>query len=406
MYRSIILSEDFECNGARLPKLRFVVDSEGVPNDEVNDFLLYLATVRHLNIESTIDEAALCITFILNLLLKKVETNNGIKWNRVTSSILKKIANIISRDGTNKTPNPKNSTVNLYTSHFIQFLWWAEYEAGLTNGLVGINDIGRNKQRYRVALDPPKKSGHKYSIPWLLPTRNDGGGGRVKGDSVDWDRALDQVINHEEDSSNFKAVAKKHRDEIMLRLIRESSLRRIEVVHLDKSQFEAVPQSGVRRMWITLKKTKYYETRDVGIFTGLWYDIQDYIQSSRKELIAGKSSKSEALLPSIKTGQYLRPRSINTVLADYGVRPHDGRGLGLTEYMIDLVEKNVPQDEAILIVSEMAGHSLKGEGKVFLRHYLRAKEVVARANMPPRSQLEAENVKLRRQLVEALTKST
>ncbi|MCR8923473.1 site-specific integrase [Dasania sp. GY-MA-18] len=399
MYKLIYTQEDYECRGVELPGLPFLIDEKGVPLDEFNQYMIYLATIKRRNIEKTIGGIAYSVKNMLNR-IQRVERNKGFKWDRLTDSILILVRESLIKTGTDKKNDIKNETINEYISDFIGFLWWVENTAGLRSGMIGINDIGKSKRKYRIALEPGTGS-RKYSIPFLL--KSTAGNRGPKGDSIAWDNALDMVINHDIDGCDFKSIALNHRDEILIRLLRESTLRREEVVYLEVDQFQVTPRPGEKRVAITLKKTKIYKERDISIYVdGLWQDIQEYINTSLKVLLP-KSKKGQPLIPSLKTGRRLEPNSINEILKKYGIRPHDGRALGLTERFIDLVEVGIGQQEALLIVSQEAGHSLNYDNKTLLKHYLRAQEIVKSTNKPPRSQLETENINLKREL--ALTQA-
>lgn len=404
MYNLIYTAEHFEYESKLLSKHPFVLDDYGIPFDIVNDYFLYLSNVKRRDGSSTIPEAARHITSVLNKLLVDIEKNKGISWDRVTTAILKTILNQIERFGTAKKEDVKNSTANSYLSDFIAFLWWAEHVAGVCSGVVGFNDIGNDK-RYRVGLSPSNQRFNRYKIPWLLKSARTNL--TPRGDSAAWERALEQTRNlNDVDAEDYTQLAKKHRDEIIVRLIKETSLRRCELVSLEVSQFDSKFCSREGRVFITLNATKGMgkETRQVGIDAGgvipLWQAIQDFIQFSRPSLTEGKK-KCDVLLPSLKTGQSLKAGSVNSILKLYGVKPHEGRKVGLTHYMIDCINMGHSQDEAILLASQHAGHSSRGQGAVFLNHYLLAKEYVSRSKVQEADGVKEENELLKLQLSQA-----
>ncbi len=402
MYELINTPEDFELNGVPLPKLPFIITEKGVPFDEFNQYMVYRATIERSNIEKTLGGIAYNVKNMLNR-IQSLERKKGFKWNRVTTSLLVNEREKFIKKGTEKKADLKPETINGYLSDFIGFLWWVEHTAIFPDisGLVGINDIGKSKKKYRIALEPGSGK-NPYKIPFLLKSTS--GNRTVGGDSIAWDNALDMVINHDIADDQHTALAINHRDEILIRLLRETSLRREEAIYLVVDQFLDPPRTGEIRKTITLKKTKIHSERDVSIqVDGLWDDIQEYINFSLP-IIQPKRRKGQPLIPSTKTGKRFEPNSINTLLKKYGVKPHDGRALGLTERFIDLVEYGIEQEEALLIVSQEAGHSINYESKTLLKHYLRAQEIVKSANKPPRSQLEAELVRTKRELAAAQAK--
>jgi hypothetical protein len=401
MYKLIFTSEDYEWNGRKAGGLPFMIDENGVPLDEFNQYVLYLATQKWRNREKTIRPIAYNVKNLLNK-IEYIERKKGFRWDRITDNILTFVMEGLSKYGDENNQQLQNETINDYISDFIGWLWWVEHTKKLRAGLIGINDLGKSKVKYRVALEPSKQRKRKYEIPFLMPATK--GPKRLRGDSADWDAAIDMVVNNNNDPNDFKALAMSHRDEILIRLLRESSLRRIEAVYLEADQFRIEPRKGEKKVYITLKRTKLYDSRDISIHVdGLWQDIQVYIKTSLKILLP-ESKKGQPLIPSASTGNFFHPDSINTLLKKYGIRPHDGRAVGLTESFIEYIEDGVPQEEAMFLVSQQAGHSLKYDNKTLLKHYLIAKEICRRASRPPRSSLEAQNIRLKRHLAETKAK--
>lgn len=400
MYVKISGSDTYVNNGKSLPSLPFVVDIHGKPFDELNDYILYLAGTADKDLDSTVRLAVVRILVVLNRLAAH---DSDFNWRQITGSRLELFMNTMKLEGHTKK-KIQRETINGYVSALVGFLWWAE-KMGFCSGVVGVNDIGVSDRLYSVALEPSSQKGLEYRIPFALSKdktkRNQN---RGEGSKAKWDRALEQVTQFDASGLSDRSIAIFHRDEIMLRLFLESSLRRIEVIHLDAGLFSSPLLPGERKKIISLPKTKFYETRDVGIHSVLYEDIQTYIGSSRKEIVFGKV-KSSALIPSFKTGGFFKPNSITNLCKVYGVTPHDGRAQGLTEQFMDLIEQGVAQTTAILTVSQEAGHKIerRNAGDIFLRYYLRAENILSRANKARDSHLDLveENVALKQSLVKA-----
>tara|TARA_B100000745_G_scaffold298835_1_gene248287 strand:+ start:269 stop:1516 length:1248 start_codon:yes stop_codon:yes gene_type:complete len=397
VYVKIKGTKNFCYNGKPLPELPFVVDQAGKPFDELNDYILYLAGPKDKDLDATVRLAVLRILVVLNRLC---EGNSEFQWRHVTDSHLELLMNNLKLEG-HKKRKLQRDTINNYISAFIAFLWWAE-KNGICDGVVGINDVGVSDRLYQVALEPSAQRGKQYKIPFLLfQDKTKRGGMRKKDARKEWDRALALVTQFDAGDLSDQSVAKLHRDEMILRLFLESSLRRIEVIHLTVGLFSEPLNPGERKKIITLPRTKIYDARDVGIHSSLYSDIQSFIATSRKELVLGKK-RSVALIPSLKTGGFFKPNSITNLCRQFGVTPHDGRAEGLTERFIELIELGVSQTTAILTVSQEAGHKIENRnaGNIFLKYYLRAERIVAQANAARDKQvsLAEENAALRKGL--------
>jgi site-specific recombinase XerD len=390
MYSVIKTTETFKQNGRKVPRLPFIIDKHGNPLDVVNQFFVALGIRRKRNIGKTVLPKAREICEVVNFLYYQ---KPSIAWDNVYETALEVMLNGLHSKGRNGK-KLQTTTYNSYMSSFCDFLWWAEKE-GHCDGVIGINDVGKNL-KYRIPVDPPKDKFQKYHIPWLLE-RASPGPSRPKGNVTAWDQALEAVNNNNADYSDMKKAAMQVRDELMLRLFRECFMRRIEVCNLTTRQFKENLVVGESRIWITLHKTKIHKSRDAPIPKELYLDIQDYIDSSRQELVKNRK-KSDALLPSTETGSFFEETSItNHIKREYGITPQDGRGIGLTERFVDLIECGMDKKEAVAIVSQEAGHSAKSKGQTFIDHYLQAKQIVHKTNITPRATMFVENLKLKKE---------
>ncbi|MFL7015456.1 hypothetical protein AB6D16_009170 [Vibrio cyclitrophicus] len=114
----------------------------------------------------------------------------------------------------------------------------------------------------------------------------------------------------------------------------------------------------------------------------LHYEIKNFAESFRLELVPSSAynkenyKESTKLFLSTKTGEHIKPGTINNILKPYGINPHDSRKVGLTEICMGLIEMDYSEQECLFILNEIAGHSIKSEGKTVKEHYLLAQEML------------------------------
>ena len=123
-------------------------------------------------------------------------------------------------------------------SEFISFLWWAE-QKHYSYWLTGINDRKKHGDNENaVALEPAKGDKHEYSNPHKLEVK---GEGRKKGYGAKkrFDTAYSTLQIKKDSSTTPKEMALHYRNLLILRAIREGSLRNTEDISLRCLSFKA-----------------------------------------------------------------------------------------------------------------------------------------------------------------------
>ena len=105
--------------------------------------------------------------------------------------------------------------------------------------------------------------------------------------------------------------------------------------------------------------------------------IRKFIKMFRKQLLPKamkgvKPSPTDPVFPSTKTGVALNRTSVNGIFKEYGINPHLGRMLSLSEMAQSLFKQGLGEGDILLLLTEHAGHSEKSDGKTIRRHYLDA----------------------------------
>lgn len=203
------------------------------------------------------------------------------------------------------------------------------------------------------------------------------------GTPDDWDSAL---------SAAFEGGSAIHeRDELMLRVVRESNLRREELAHLQVSQFAEVAEG--RYMTFPLQKDKNSKRRFVKFNIELYRDIHYYIESTRPEFIAGINDAGYLFTGMNRDGKHFSPSYINELFAKYKVKPHDGRSVALTERFVELIRSGVDKTTAMMLISQEAGHSLASKGKTHEQHYMQAQAIFNNVTYDPVGSMKARLLK-------------
>jgi hypothetical protein len=115
MYKLIFTSEDYEWNGRKAGGLPFMIDENGVPLDEFNQYVLYLATQKWRNREKTIRPIAYNVKNLLNK-IEYIERKKGFRWDRITDNILTFVMEGLSKYGDENNQQLQNETINDYIS--------------------------------------------------------------------------------------------------------------------------------------------------------------------------------------------------------------------------------------------------------------------------------------------------
>ncbi|EHH0749316.1 TPA: site-specific integrase [Vibrio vulnificus] len=406
------LSSDFELDGTKLPKFPFVMDKYGNPHVIINRFLREYHVFKKKNdSELTILPAARNIVSLFNQLnqtfisdnAKDVKSEKAVRNDNASShmnheqdldsdfnlygdsfhqtwlSVSDALLSLMLSNSEKISPN-QNSTINRKMSDFVSFLWWAEKNQ-YSHWLTGVNDrTEHGDNEFSVALEPTKSKHYQYSNPHQLKVE-DKGRRKVYGAKKRIDEAYTKLQVKKDSAATPKEMALHYRNLLILRLIREGSLRNTEDITLELSQFQgdAEYDTSGNKVWIKTSKTKGKNkvSRDVEIPTMLDKQIRKFIKVFRKQLLPKemqgvKPSPSDPVFPSIKTGKALNRTSINGIFKEYGISPHLGRKLSLSEMVQSLHKQGLGEGDVLLLVSEHAGHSYKTNGSTLRRHYLDA----------------------------------
>ncbi|MEZ8305169.1 site-specific integrase [Vibrio splendidus] len=406
------LSPDFELDGKKLPRFPFVMDKYGNPHVIINRYLReHHAFKKKNDTELTTLPAARNIVSIFNQLdqtyisnikediraEKEARSSNASSymnhvrdsdydfnlygnsfhktWLAASDALISLMLSNSEAISTNQ-----NVSINRTMSEFIGFLWWAE-QNHYSHWLTGINDRKKHgDNEFAVALEPAKGSEHQYSNPHKLEAE---GKGRKKGYGAKkrFDTAYSKLQIKKDSSTTPKEMALHYRNLLILRAIREGSLRNTEDISLALSEFQGEPEYDESRKKVVIKlsktKGKGKKTRYVQIPALLDTQIRRFIKMFRKQLLP-KSMRDAAPLPtdpvfpSSKTGRALSRTSVNGIFKEYGINPHQGRMLSLSEMALSLLKQGLGEGDILLLLSEHAGHSIKSDGQTIRRHYLDA----------------------------------
>jgi len=392
----IILGSNFKVGRRSLPKMPFVMDNNGYPHKLINRFLLdYEVLTMKRHIEQTVTEKARGIVIVYNELNRTVtkdshQLSDQVKtkdkfhdlWRLTTEARLLLIQNNMEVE-----KKVKNSTINTRFSAFCHFIWWAE-KKGYSNGLIGFNNLDVNKESYQVPVKLPReKSKHSFQITWQL--RGEGPAPLPIGMIKRHDQAYDALLNKGFDN---KSVFIAQRDLLLLRCLRECALRKEECVSLECSEFtntSPLMNEKEDHVWLYTSKTKgaNKDKRRFPCPVDLFWDVQNYIENTRDELIpeSVKQTKrtitSSKVFVSTKTGEQLNPRSVNPILKPYGIAPQSSRKTGLTEMAMALTNAGYNKASALFVLGEIAGHSIKSKGETVESYYLMASDILKKGNV-------------------------
>ncbi|MEZ9466408.1 site-specific integrase [Vibrio breoganii] len=408
MQLSVLILKEVKIGRRKLSNMPFVLDSNGYPHREINEYLLDNETLlMKRDIEQTVTPKARQIVSVYNALLKLVTQEKEFRpyapsseanddqslsraylhgfWLSVNQQMLQMIQQNMKMRG-----DVMNNTINTHISVFCHFLFWAEHDRGLCEGLIGVNDLlGRSDVSYRIPVKKPQhKSKAKFSITWSL--ESDGTAPKPKGMIKRHDNAYKELMTKGDDE---KSMILGMRDLLILRVMREAALRREETATLDASEFcQENPIFSDRGDYIYCRTSATKGVRDLRRFlcpVDLYFDIQNFAESFRLELVPETVYKQKGYKPSTKlflsttTGTNLQPGSINGILKPYNINPHSSRKVAITEIAMGLIELKYSKTECLFILSEIAGHSIKSEGKTIEQHYLLAQDMLKES--PPNS---------------------
>lgn len=398
----ILLDDDFKVGNRKLGKIPFVMDSNGYPHQLINEFLLsYEVLTMKRDIEKTVTPKARQIVRVYNDLNRLAYTNSEFKsstsfedednskeifhnlWHISSESNLLMIQENMEQKG-----DVENSTINARLSAFCHFLYWAE-EKGYCDGVIGINnlDARKGKAGYRIPVRAASsKSKARFSIPWRLPDK--GSPPMPMGMIGKHNRAYTALM---EKGETEKSVTIAMRDLLLLRIMRECGLRREEAATLDAAEFcqeDPVYTDVGDRIYCNTSATKgaNKNSRKFVCPVELYFEIQMFADSIRLDLVPKKYRNKDGgytngfkepkkLFISTETGDHIKPNTVNKILRPYGINPHSSRKTAFTEICMGLIDMRYSKKECLFILGEIAGHSIKSEGKTVERHYLIAEEM-------------------------------
>ena len=397
----ILLDDDLRAENRKLGKMPFVIDSNGYPHQLINQYLSYEVLTMKLDIEKTVTPKARQIVRVYNELNSLIYTNPEFKssasvhdddynkevfhnlWQKSSESNL-----LMIQENMLQKADVKNSSINARMSAFCHFLFWAEVK-GYCDGIIGINDLEarQGKAGYRIPIRAASsKSKARFVIPWRLT--DNGSPPLPMGMIGRHNRAYIALM---EKGETEKSVTIAMRDLLLLRIMRECGLRREEAATLDAAQFQQVTP-----VYTDVGDNIYCETsttkgankdkRKVICPVELFFEIQMFADTVRLDLVPKKFKNKtggyitgfkepKKLFLSTETGDHIKPNTVNAILKPYGINPHSSRKTAFTEMCISLIEQGYSKKECLFIVGEIAGHSIKSEGKTVERHYLNAMEM-------------------------------
>ncbi|HHC7359628.1 TPA: hypothetical protein ACN30T_003018 [Vibrio parahaemolyticus] len=400
----ILLDKDFKVGNRKLGNMPFVMDSNGYPHQLINEYLLGYETITmRRDVEQTVTPKARHIVRVYNELNKLVYTNpefesspryetedvESIKeifhnlWLLSNSSKLLKVQDNMEQRG-----DVENSTINARISAFCHFLFWAE-DNGYCKGVIGINDLEARKgeEGFRIpVLAAAPKSKARFRISWRLDDK--GSPPMPMGMIGKHDKAYTALM---EKGDSEKSMVIAMRDLLLLRTMREIGLRREEAATLDAAEFcqeDPIYTELGDKVYCKTSATKG-ANKDSRIFpcpVELYFEIQAFSESIRLELIPKKYrnpyggyvkgfEEPKKLFLSTETGDHIKPNTVNKILKPYGINPHSSRKTAFTEICMGLIGMGYSKKECLFILGEIAGHSIKSEGKTVERYYLIAEEM-------------------------------
>lgn len=389
-WQIIALGEDFKLGGVTCPKLPFVLGADGLPHYQVNRYIRYRALTERLNIASTITETVRQIVRYLNYLAsgaeQKLSRKRSYEYYESMDSLLRSFRDSLKGEC-------ETATTNQYLQSVYGFLWFCERDANdqLCKGVIGLTDTDKSVDKFPVSVDPPRQKNSRYKIP-LLEREVVGKRKRQRTRAIDvaWDQAYDAAAAGE---SELDA-----RDFLMIRIIRETGLRRIALRHLLVEEFQdelddRELRAGEKYVYIETEKNakEHFQKFTIDLFM----DIADYVRQVRPSLLVKGDNANAYLFNGQKPGHPITARQINERLAKYGIAPHQARSIHLTEMFVELLREGYGEKDAYHIVAQHANHSLTNDGSTLRKHYLEAQMILKGTNFTSPGQYRAEVAKLK-----------
>ena len=389
------MGEDFKLGEVACPKLPFVVRADGIPHYQLNRYIRYRALTERRNIASTITETVRHIVRYLNYLAsgadKKPSRKHSYEYYESMDSLIRSFRDSLKGEC-------ETATTNHYLQSVYGFLWFSERDPNdqLCTGVIGITDTDKSVRKYPVSVDPPKQKNSQYKIP-MLEREVIGKRRRQRTRAIDaaWDQAYDTAAAG---GSELEA-----RDFLMIRIFRETGLRRIALRHLLVKEFETELddrelRAGGKYVYVETEKNAkaHFQKFTIDLFT----EIADYVRQVRPSLLVTGDNANPYLFNGQKQGGPITDRQVNERLAKYGITPHQGRSIHLTEMFVELLSEGYLEKDARHIVAQQANHSLTNDGSTLRKHYLEAQMILKGTNLISPGQRRAEVAKLKARIAE------
>ena len=358
-------ASDFVLKDKALGRFPLIVNRLGEGDtyhlEAASEYFMYRSFKKHTDTDAIRDEASIICKFFNYLLAFDNSIRKPCNWIACTIDMITNYQVTLQNGNEINSANRRNR----YISTIYEFYWFCETNNSI-KGVIGFNDsTKRNALTYAIpVLKPDPKSKRKkknaYYVDHLEGTKT-----RQRADIENpekWDEAANKA------QVSRSKLSK--RDEVMLRVVREGYLRREELVYLVIEQFARIThEKNVHVRLLKSKLDKQKGTRTVKFHKDLYNELVRYVRRARK-ILTKANVNSKALFLSQKTGKRLTVGAVNKIFKKYGVRPHDGRAVGLTERFIELINLGHSKGTCLQLVAQEAGHSDKTEGSTLEKNYL------------------------------------
>lgn len=349
---------DLTIEGVEYRRVPFILDQWGNPLEPLNSFVRHRLLKNWTKEKHTVDLKVGRILRFLKFLIK-----NNRRWNEPTHDYIA----LYVRDLENHQCS--SDTMNFHTSTIYEFYWYCE-ENNFCKNLIGINNVDKNDYKYPVHVFPSLNPHRRYDNPFTRRGSYKSLRSSVTKD-VDWQVAYNKALDF--------GTSVSLRDAALMHFILKTGARRIEVINLTLDQFFDEVKPSHAEIILTLKKTKNYDSRDLVVPVEAYLEVKEFIREERKNMISNRGrDKAFVFCGSGSNGAALTENYVSGRLRDvYGVAPHDGRSTFATNLMIDLYQKGISMESAMLIVRQRMGHSASDENSRTLRaFYLQAEAIV------------------------------
>lgn len=385
MFKLIKCGKHYEINNVQAPYFPMLVNIELDSNEaalyEVNSYLRSFA-IDEKGVNRAKRIAATLCRFFNYHYYKRIRSvgSTVVSYTITDESTIQQYQKWLKINSDLDKPSSRNTEIK-YIYHFY---WYLEKTIGFITGVIGIPD-GAKGLRYNL---PVRKAAPKQKTDFLIPILETEVANPVNPDSTynDWQNAYLKASKSTDPLSR--------RDALMIRVIMDTALRREELNTLTTNLFEARPTIDCKNMYVTLNRSKLDDTKGQRIApfpVELYRKIKQYNKTHRRKLKKSNVQDEKALFLSCR-GLPLGLTSVNFILNKYGLKPHDGRKISLTELFIERIKIGTTKETAIQEVAEIAGHSPKSKGSTLEQHYIIASNILESRKLRD-SKIKAEDVK-------------